>query len=268
MSASAALRSAALADVRVLLCDADDCLFASEEPAFAASTAVTNDLLADLGIDKRFTPDELRSTAVGKNFRATALELAATYGVVLEPEELERRVAIERREVSAHLSRVLEPDPAVGEPLAELGLRFDLAVVSSSALARLDVCFEATGLAGLFPADVRFSAEDSLPIPTSKPDPAVYAFAGEQLGGGDGETLAVEDSVVGVRSAVAAGFQTIGNVLFVAPPEREERIAALRECGAAVVVESWWELLELLPSTPRRPAMRLAPTPRPRPARR
>ena len=46
-----------VARVRTLLCDADGCLFPSEEPAFVASAKVTNDLLADLGVEKRFLPD-------------------------------------------------------------------------------------------------------------------------------------------------------------------------------------------------------------------
>ena len=235
-----------VAGVRTLLCDADGCLFPSEEPAFVASANVTNDLLADLGVEKRFLPDELRAIAMGKNFRATAIDLAQSFGVDLPPEELERRAVLERQEVSAHLGRVLAPDAAVREPLARLASRLDLAVVSSSALGRLDVCFEATDLARLFPAHLRFSAEDSLPVPTSKPDPAVYSLAGERLGVSGEEALAVEDSVTGVSSARAAGFPTVGNVFFVAPAEREERVAALLEAGAATVVSSWWQLAELL----------------------
>ena len=256
------------ADLRWLLCDADDCLFPSEAPAFAASTAVTNHLLADLGVDKRFAPAELRAAAVGKNFRATAIELALAFGVpldeplaaahpgartatdaaaaVLTADELERRVALERDAVVAHLDSVLEPDPAVIEPLTHLRRRFGLCVVSSSALRRLDVCFEATGLAELFPPGARFSAEDSLPVPTSKPDPAVYALAGARLGVGGGQALAIEDSVTGARSALAAGFPTIGNVLYAPASEREHRIATLRELGVTEVITSWWELVALL----------------------
>jgi fructuronate reductase/mannitol 2-dehydrogenase len=51
-----------------------------EEPAFVASADVTNRLLAELGVDRRFDPEELQAFAVGKNFRATALELAAAHG--------------------------------------------------------------------------------------------------------------------------------------------------------------------------------------------
>ena len=261
-----------LSEVRVLLCDADGCLFPSEEPAFEDSTAVSNALLAELGVEKRFTPAELRSAAVGKNFRATAIELAEAFDVpldaalaagragarvareddpiVLRAEELERWAAVERREVSAHLRDVLTPDPDVRDPLGDLARRYDLAVVSSSALARLGACFDACGLAELFPPEACFSAEDSLPVPTSKPDPAIYALAGERLGVAGGQALAVEDSVAGVRSAVAAGFPTIANTVFVPRDEREARVAALGEAGAAATVSSWWELQALLESAP------------------
>ena len=185
----------------MLLCDADGCLFPSEEPAFVASTEVTNRLLAELGIDRRFAPAELQAFAVGKNFRATATELAAEHGAALDPAALEAWVEEERGAVIAYLGAVLTPDPAVLEPLTRLAEHLALAVVSSSALERLDACFEATGLAELFPPAVRFSAEDSLPVPTSKPDPAIYAYAGEQLGAGRDAALAVEDSVTGARSA-------------------------------------------------------------------
>ena len=233
-------------EVQVLLCDADGNLFPSEEPAFEASAEVTNRLLADLGIERRFTPVELRRAATGRNFRSTALELAAGHGVTLDSAELERYVEEERREVVAHLARVLSPDAEVLGPLTELARHFRLAVVSSSAGSRLDACFEAAGLDELFPSRVRFSAEDSLPVPTSKPDPAVYAFAGDALGVSGGRALAIEDAASGVKAAVAAGFPVIGNLLFVPPDEREGRASALREAGAAAIVESWREIAELL----------------------
>ena len=237
-----------LAETRVLLCDADGNLFPSEEPAFVASTQVTNELLGDLGVDRRFEPDELRRLAAGKNFRATALDLAAQFGAALDTDELDARAAEEKRRVSTHLGEVLGPDPEVAEPLALLGERYGLAVVSSSAESRLDACFMATGLDRLFPAERRFSAEDSLPVPTSKPDPAVYLFAAERLGIEGGQGLAIEDSVPGARSAVAAGFPTVGNVMFVPPAERAERVEELRGEGVAAVISSWWELEELLRS--------------------
>ena len=146
----------------------------------------------------------------------------------------------------AHLGDVLRPDPEVSAPLERLATRYDLAVVSSSALARLAACFRATSLDGLFPPDVRFSAEDSLPRPTSKPDPAVYLHAGERLGVRGDEAVAIEDSPSGTRSAVAAGFPTFGNLCFVPEDEREERADALLEAGVERLVGSWAEIEEAL----------------------
>ena len=114
--------------------------------------------------------------------------------------------------------------------------------MSSSAALRLQACFTAVGLDTLIPPAVRFSAEDSLPVPTSKPDPAVYRLAGQRLGIGGGQGLAVEDSVPGVMSAVAAGFPTVGNLMFVPGSERAVRTLQLREAGVCAVIDSWWQL--------------------------
>jgi beta-phosphoglucomutase-like phosphatase (HAD superfamily) len=93
---------------------------------------------------------------------------------------------------------------------------------------------------------VRFSAEDSLPVPTSKPDPAVYAFAGRQLGVAGADAVAIEDSTTGARSAVAAGFPVVGNLTFVPEEARAGRAADLRAVGAGELVSSWDEVERLL----------------------
>ena len=229
-----------------LLCDADGTLFPSEEPAYAASADVTNRFLAGLGADRSFAPEELQRMTNGKNFRAAAAELATGYGQDLARDDVEDWVAEEKDVVTAHLRTVLRPDPAVRAPLERLSGRFALAAVTSSASSRLAACLEVTGLAPLFDADRRFSAEDSLPEPTSKPDPAVYLHAGRTLGVRPTEAVAVEDSVNGARSAVAAGCPTIGILQFVPEANRQSRAEALREVGVTAVVGSWAELEGLL----------------------
>jgi HAD superfamily hydrolase (TIGR01509 family) len=232
--------------VTTVLCDADGTLFPSEEPAYAASAEVTNRFLAGLGARRSWSPAELQGLTNGKNFRAAAIELAAGHGRDLSGADLEGWVAQEKDVVTAHLREVLRPDPAVREPLQRLAGRFALAAVTSSATSRLAACLEATGLTPLFAADRRFSAEDSLPEPTSKPDPAVYAHAGHALGVGTDEAVAVEDSVNGARSAVSAGYPTIGILQFVPDPDRQARAEALREAGVVAVVASWAEVARLL----------------------
>ena len=236
---------------QVLLCDADGNLFPSEEPAFDASVEVTNAFLADIGSDRRFTADELRLAATGLNFRSTAQRLAAEAGV---PDvDVAPWVQEEKRAVTAHLARTLRPHPPTSAALEALAGHLTLAAVSSSALARLAGCFTATDLDELIPPSRRFSAEDSLPVPTSKPDPAVYLHACAQLGIPPEAGLAVEDSLPGAQSAVAAGCPTIGNLLFVPPEERADRAAALEAAGVLTVVSSWQEIADLvLPGVARR----------------
>jgi beta-phosphoglucomutase-like phosphatase (HAD superfamily) len=233
-----------LVGIRALLLDADDTLVPSEAPAFDASAEVTNRFLAACGIDRRVTGEELRSEFTGKNFRTTALELAAAAGV--DAAELDGWVAEEKRVVTAHLGAVLRPDPEVHDVLTAVGGRLTLAAVSSSALTRLDGSFRAAGLAELLPPGRRFSAEDSLPTPTSKPDPAVYLHACAELGLEPAHGLAVEDSVSGATSAVRAGCPTVGIVAFVPEAERAERRRQLEQAGAFAVVGSWQELGDLL----------------------
>ncbi|MGY1604340.1 HAD family hydrolase [Geodermatophilus sp. SYSU D00815] len=246
------LLTSVLPHLRALLCDADGNLFPSEAPAFTASVGVTNRYLAALGVQRRYTAEELRLTTTGKNFRTTARDLAVEHGVPVP--DLEPWVEEEKQVVTAHLRRELRPDPDVLDALRLLGARLTLAAVSSSALSRLAGCFAATGLEQLIPAERRFSAEDSLPTPTSKPDPAVYLHACDRLGIRPEQGLAVEDSVPGALAAVRAGCPTIGNVRFVPVDERAARAADLRAAGALTVVSSWAELAQLpLPVLVRRP---------------
>ncbi|MGH3634965.1 MAG: HAD family hydrolase, partial [Mycobacterium sp.] len=264
------------APITTVLCDADDNLFPSEGPAFAASVEVINRFLARFGVPAPVTAEELRKQATGKNFRSTALDLAVLCEVPVEQtltsgrpaavvaspgdvatdralcaDELEQWVRREREHVTAHLAATLRPDPQVLAPLQALASRYALAAVSSSAGKRLDACFAATGLDPLIPAPLRFSAEDSLPVPTSKPDPAVYLHAGEVLDIEADHGLAIEDSVPGVTSAVAAGYPTVGNLMFVPTDERPCRSAELIDAGAVAIIDSWRALTDALLSWPR-----------------
>jgi beta-phosphoglucomutase-like phosphatase (HAD superfamily) len=263
--------SVQLERTKVLLCDADGNLFPSEEPAFVASTEVTNRFMAYYGRTERFSPEQLRLATTGMNFRSTIVTLALNHGIPVEPTlvpdhpsvttvvdrsqpgdrrltrtDLEEWVAEEKRVVTAHLGSVLRPDAEVRTPLEALAQRYLLVAVSSSALSRLDACFRATGLEDLFPPEHRFSAEDSLPVPISKPDPAIYQHAGRQLGISVEEAVAIEDAGPGATSAVTAGYSTVGNLRFVPAAERQGREQVLRAAGVVGCISEWNELIELL----------------------
>jgi HAD superfamily hydrolase (TIGR01509 family) len=255
--------------VRVLLCDADGNLFPSEEPAYEASADVTNALLCELRAEVVYSPEELRLQHTGKNFRTTAVDLCLLHGVDVDPAltggrsaaapeaaieprpgptltaaMLEHWVEVEKQTVTRHLAETLQTDPSVRDVLESLAGRYTLALVSSSALERLDACLVATSLDEFFPPEVRFSAEDSLTPPISKPDPAVYRLAGGRLGCDGSEALAIEDSVSGAKSSIAAGFPTVANLQFVPAEERRNRAAALEAVGVLAVLHSWTEIAD------------------------
>jgi beta-phosphoglucomutase-like phosphatase (HAD superfamily) len=234
--------------VTTLLCDADGTLFPSEEPAFLASAVITQQLAQRYGLTGDFSGEGLRRATTGKNFRATAIAMLEQAGVDVDPAELEEWIGREREVVTAYLSDVLTVQDDVVDAVRRLAECFELAVVSSSARSRLDACFQATGLTDLFPAGVRFSAEDSLPAPVSKPDPAIYHHALDELGLAADRTIAIEDSSSGVEAAVRAGIPTIGIVVFVRQEEQADRTAQLRRAGALDVVPTWADLIDRLSS--------------------
>jgi beta-phosphoglucomutase-like phosphatase (HAD superfamily) len=231
--------------VTTILCDGDDTLFPSEQAAYDASAHVTQDFARHFGMLGDFSPEHLRRTGVGRNFRSLAGDLLAADEVEIRPQELNQWVNRERTEVTAHLARTLTPVPEVSDATRSLARNYRLAVVTSSASTRLDACLAASALDELFSPRVRFSAEDSLDEPRSKPDPAIYLHAMQALGLRANECAAIEDSPTGASAAVAAGILTIGLVAFVDADLRAARVSELYKAGAAAVVHSWAAVTEL-----------------------
>jgi beta-phosphoglucomutase-like phosphatase (HAD superfamily) len=230
------------AQITTLLLDADGTLFASEQPAFVASAAVTRALAAEYGLSGDFSPEQLRRASTGQNFRSAAGALLDRAEASYQPAELEDWVQRERQAVTDHLSETLVGDADVNRAVGNWAQRYRLSVVSSSALSRLDACFLATGLAPWLPQHLRFSAEDSLTPPISKPDPAIYRHALTVLGCAPEQAVAIEDSTSGSRAALGAGITTLGIVQFAPPEERQQLRADLLELGVAAVADDWTQL--------------------------
>lgn len=169
------------------------------------------------------------------------LSLIKEYSLPIPPDEVESLVSAEEDAVISALESSLEPCEGVKQALDTFTApNITLAVVSSSALRRVHVSLKKTGLDTYF-GDRVYSAATSLPVPTSKPDPAVYLFAMDQLGVRPEECVAVEDSVSGTLAAVRAHIPTIGYVGAYEEDEREKMGAVLQEAGARVVMRDWRE---------------------------
>ncbi|KAJ9142551.1 HAD-like protein [Coniochaeta hoffmannii] len=232
-----------MAKITTLLFDCDNTLVLSEELAFEGCADLLNQILE---LKHAPQPQPLTGTHlivefVGQNFRGMLLTLQQRYGFELGADELETYVRREEDVVIAKLKEALRPCPGVDDVLERLKGKYEYAVVSSSALRRVQASIEKVGQDKYFDKDKVFSAATSLPKPTSKPDPAIYLWALEKLGKKAEESVAVEDSKSGTLSATRAGIKVIGYVGPYEDDKKEEMEKLLKEAGAVVIMRDWSE---------------------------
>lgn len=221
-----------------VLFDYDNTLGMTELPAFTACCTVVNKTLESKGVETRFTTESLMARFVGYSFRRMATELAAEHNFTFADGELDMLVADEVDAVVARLAVDIQPTPGANALVASLVGRFDLSVVSSSALRRVKACLLGAGQDSFFGEQV-FSAAC---YNSSKPDPKVYIEAMKKLGVAAANCVAIEDSKTGTLAAVGAGITTIGYTGAYPEHEREELTALLLASGCVSVINDWSEL--------------------------
>jgi HAD superfamily hydrolase (TIGR01509 family) len=143
--------------------------------------------------------------------------------------ELEGRDIVETKEASFR-ERAGELEPLPGlldflESVKEGGSRTGL--VTNAPRENVVAVLRALRLEDFF--DLVLPAEE---VRVGKPDPEPYLVALEKLGADPAETLAFEDSVSGIASAVGAGIPTVG----IASTQEPDR---LREAGAFMVARDF-----------------------------
>lgn len=169
------------------------------------------------------------------------ISLQAKYKFELPKEELEFYVKEEENQVIAKLKEKGRACEGCNEELEKLHQsgKYRLAVVSSSALRRVQASIKKVGQDKYFNPDHVFSAATSLSKPTSKPDPAIYIHALDVLGCKPERAVAVEDSKSGCLSAIRAGIPVIAYVGSYPDNKRDEVAARLTELGAKNVMRHW-----------------------------
>ena len=216
----------------------------SEELAFEGCADLINQICRkkNVKLDKEFTGDSLIVEFVGQNFRGMMKTLQSRYDFPLSDAELDGYVRDEEDVVIAKLKEKLVPCPGVDKQLEELAAsgKYHLAVVSSSALRRVQASIDKVGQAKYFGKDV-FSAATSLPVPTSKPDPAIYLHALKTLGKTAAESVAIEDSKSGTLSGTRAGLKVIGYVGPYKDAEKAKMEKVLTDAGAVIIMRDWSE---------------------------
>ncbi|KAK4153143.1 HAD-like domain-containing protein [Chaetomidium leptoderma] len=230
--------------INTLLLDCDNTLVLSEELAFEGCADLINEIATtkNVPLDKPFTGESLIIEFVGQNFRGMMVSLQKRFNFEMTDAELDDYVRREEDVVIAKLEEKLVSCEGADDVLAKLAAsgKYKLAVVSSSALRRVQASIDKVGQAKYFGDDV-YSAATSLPKPTSKPDPAIYLHAMEKLGKKADECVAVEDSKSGTLSGVRAGLKVIGYVGPYKEEEREKMVGILKEAGAVIIMQDWNE---------------------------
>ena len=124
-----------------------------------------------------------------------------TLGVPLGEADIDQRVV--QRVLDAY-ARALPVLPGAAAAVSRLAARWPLALASSSNRIVIEAALRGVHLEHAFSAVV--SSEE---VPRGKPAPDVYLEAARQLGVRADQTVAVEDSANGIRSAVSAGMRVV-----------------------------------------------------------
>jgi len=129
---------------------------------------------------------------------------------VLEQLEAEHLVSLDdtfiedyRSLVGALFSNELLACVGVVETLAKIEL--DMCVASNGPVEKMQLALSVTGLADFF-GDSVFSAYE---VNAWKPDPKLFMHAADQMGFSPAECLVLEDSLVGIEAANAAGMTAV-----------------------------------------------------------
>ena len=178
----------------LVIFDCDGVLIDSEVIACRVDAAC----LAEEGI--AITADEIIERYVGLSLATMLNDIETRYARRL-PADFPARV---RTHITAAFESELRALPGVEEAVRAVSTA--RCVASSSGLDRLAHALTMTGLVDLFAPHI-FSATQ---VARGKPAPDLFLFAAERMGVGPASCLVIEDSVAGVRAAVAAGMAVIG----------------------------------------------------------
>ncbi|MBD1928173.1 HAD family phosphatase [Trichocoleus sp. FACHB-90] len=239
---------------KLVLFDHDGTVVDSETIALKSAWKLTNEVAREFAGAQHYELEGFVKSFAGKPYREILKKIYPDSSTTLNERDIDRLVAQEEKRAIERLS--VEAKATVGTPEVLSSLRddgFEYALVSNSSLQRLSACLGATALTDYFPSERIFSAHDSLPVPRPKPLPDIYIYAVKCLGAEVSDCVAIEDSLSGVKSAVAAGIgQIIGYVggTHISENERRSRADALQSAGAHQVIERMHDLIGILSAMP------------------
>lgn len=204
----------------LLIFDCDGVLVDSEHLACASLAEV----MTTLG--HSMTADEAMLAFAGRSLKDVLARAERLLSRPI-PEDLGEQAAVQ---LMARFRRELQAVPGVKEAIA--ALPYPRCVASSSDPGRLTLSLDVTGLSALFGNNV-FSAVE---VANGKPAPDLFLLAAWRLGEDPSSCIVIEDSVLGVEAAGAAGMAAIG---FAGASHANQGLAErLAAAGAEPVIHS------------------------------
>jgi HAD superfamily hydrolase (TIGR01509 family) len=186
--------------------DLDGVLVDSEPYWQEAFAGVANEWCVSHGIaNPRLTAPQMRRFEGGRvsdTVTTVLTELAGRPLTPLEVADATDRVVDLATRAFAKRPTLIQPSVEVARQLARQGARLGLA--SSSAPRFIDVALNEAGLTDAFAV-----TQSALYLEHGKPDPEVYRLTLARLGESADESLAVEDSIRGLISAIRAELRVI-----------------------------------------------------------
>lgn len=209
---------------RLLIFDFDGVLADSE----ILANAVLAEMVTELGVPTT-TEDSLRRY-VGKRLQDVILTVEQTVGRPMASGFVE---AYQRRTLARLQAEVRLVEGA--RSFLDNFAHVPRCIASSSPPDRIAACLETLGLVDLF-GDRVFSASQ---VARGKPHPDIFLHAAERMHAAPSDALVIEDSVGGVRAAIAAGMTVIG--LTAASHIREGHAERLTAAGAHHIAATFGE---------------------------
>jgi HAD superfamily hydrolase (TIGR01509 family) len=212
----------------LVIFDCDGVLVDSE----ILSAQVEAEALRSLGAE--ITAQDVMQRFLGLTQDGLEKRVEQDFGLKLPPDHAQTTAQMLR---AAYLAR-LDPIPGVRSVLETLAIPF--CVASNSPPAKLGLGLSVTNLFELVYPHIFCSKL----VARGKPAPDLFLHAARTMGAAPADTVVVEDSVVGIKAAKAAGMTAIGFVggLHHMPPSEEALMAA----GADHIAETMDEVKALI----------------------
>jgi len=193
-------------------------------------SVVFSGMLTELGLP--YSPDDTIRTFMGRSMVSCMLIVEQQLGYPAPGDFLQR---LDARAYDA-FARDLEAVPGVETLLDQLDVHgIPYAVASSGSHDKMQTTLGLTGLLPRLEGRITSATE----VAHGKPSPDVFLLAAERLDTPADECLVIEDSLLGIEAALAAGMRVIGYAAMT-------DAGAMRAAGATHVVTTMDEISALL----------------------